>query len=247
MQETQDLFFFCRKQLIEKDVANKWRGRVTPIDYDVLAKELLKHYNFVEPEKHPVVLENFIIDFPLVYQFPTNGLCQSQLLHYLEKVASQRFYNLPCSISLKDIEQEAMLKIIRKLESFRYKSRFSTWCTTILIRTAIELIRKEKKRQNHEAYSLDSPISHDGNETTMYSMIAGDSLDPEKEYLRKELSRLISASLDKSKNSLRDRYIIDQRLEGVSGEQLAMELGVSRGTVDLVMNRLRKRLKAMDQ
>lgn len=47
----------------------------------------------------------------------------------------------------EDLCQEIFLKVYRKLPGFRFQSRLSTWIATVAYRTALNYLKKHKKRQ----------------------------------------------------------------------------------------------------
>lgn len=243
MQNPQELAGKCRQLLQEKDIAGWWKDIDIAVDYEALTAELVAHLEVSKQDMLEVMVNNLIKDYPLVRQLPQATVCQSDLYIYLQKVAFTKFSSLPPGLAVDDIVQEAMAKILAGLHTFCYLSRFRTWCTTILINAGCEMLRKEKRRLSYEGTSIDAPVGEKG--LSMHEIVAGNAKDPEAEYINKEFWRLIDLSLEKSKNKARDKAIIEQRLNGVPGDQIAEEMGISRGTVDLVMNRLKKRLKVL--
>ena len=224
-------------------MAGKWRGTGTKIDYGVLSDEVIRHYLASQRDVLQTIIANFIEDYPLIYQLPWDPVCQRQLDEYLNKIASKKFTSLPSFLTVNDIVQEAMTKIFNKLDTFHYMSRFRTWCTTILIRAGLTLIEKEKRREAMERFSMDGPIRHGESEQNRHDTTPNNLPDPEAEYFRKELLRHIDQALEGSKNKNRDKYIILQKMEGASAEIIAGELSISISTVNMFMNRFRKRLK----
>ena len=242
MPAPPELIAACKKLFMEKDMAGRWKRAEAELDYDALSHEVIGHFLAPPAEgRKPLetIITCFIEDYPLIRQLSWDLVCQRKLDEYLNKIAFRKFDSLPHFLTTSDIVQESMTKIFNKLDTFHYMSRFRTWCTTILIRTGLELIRKENRREAVEGISMDDPIGFGDNERGRHETIPIDLPDPEAEYMGKELLRLIDRSLEKSKNKERDRYILLQRMEGVLGKTIAHELSISLRTVNMFMDRFK--------
>lgn len=247
MQNARKIAAECRQFLIRKDLADKWKGKNLSIDYDRLAEEIVGFLDENGKDDLESIVNNVIRDYPAVKSLKTNQRVQQELYIYLEKLALKKFSSLPSGVAILDIVQEALVKIVNKHDTFRFRSRFRTWCTTILIRTGFEMIRKEQKRMQREGTSIDAPIGESGR--TKIDITPSDAKDPESKLLEKDVANdliaLIDLSLERSKNRERDRKIILDRSSGRHGEEIALELGINRSTVDMVMNRFKNRLKEL--
>ncbi len=244
MRASQETIDFCRKQLMVRDIAENWRVDPTTIDWDELTEEILRHLPHVAPEKIDDFFDHFVKDYPLVAQLKSNVSCQSELIIFLDKIASKKFPNLPSSLSPMDIVQEALIKLLKKLQSFHYRADLRTWCSTVLFHAGIDLLRKEKTKRKYKTVSLDSPLG-DGEDTNMHEIIEDTKPGPEAIYLRREIRSMIDAALEKSKNPRRDHKIVEMKLAGLQSEQISDELEITVETVDMAMNRLKNRLKGL--
>jgi len=243
MQIPSELAHLFKSLLVEKDMVGRWSGSFLTVDCEAICNEIWKHCQITQEDDFKKVVANFVEDFPFIQRLPRDLQCQQELNDYLFKIASAKFNNLPYSLTAQEIVQESWIKILKNLDTFHYRSRFMTWCTTILIRIALDLLKTENKKMQREGDSIDAPVAYCENMVSRHEIIPSDAPNPEAEYASKELFRLITKVLDKSKNKIRDRYIFERRVDGVSGDCVAGELGISRATVDLVINRLRRRLK----
>ena len=73
--------------------------------------------------------------------------------------------------SVEDFAQEALIKILGNLDSFRGECRFTTWAHKICVRTAFAEMRRSRWRD----VSLDEVVSHPED-----SAAADPQLDPER-------------------------------------------------------------------
>ena len=135
----------------------------------------------------------------------------------------------------EDALQEAMLSAYRSLPRFEGRSQFSTWMTRIVINAA--LMRRRSKRA-HPALSLD-----DSSEEKMpiAERFADGRPSPEQLYASNELSECVKQNLQTLSPLLRNAFEL-RELEGLSAEEAARALGVSRNTLKARLWRARQQL-----
>ncbi len=239
---------FLEEQFVGQCVAKRLNDAGVKMDDHAVFENLKRHCCDVGTvEIQEKIIPYFIDEFPFVFRLRSQLSYQEQLNDYLHKMAIRKLCDrLPPSLEPSDIVQEAMARILSKLDTYHYRAKFSTWCTTILIRTGLELIRKENKHDEREGESLDSPVSWEDNDGNRHDVTVSQLPGPEQIYLGRQLFDLIDKALERSKNEPRDKKIFFMRLEGVNGDSVAEELGITRQTVDLVMFRLKKRLQEME-
>ena len=146
----------------------------------------------------------------------------------------------------QDFVQDALLKVLDNLDSFRGESRFLTWCTKIATRVAIT----ELRRVRWQNYSLDHLTA--GGEVmprlTDLALAPDSALPPERHAEREEVLRIID---DAFNTLLTDRqrlalsaYLID----GVNVEEIARQMGSNRNAIYKVVYDARVKLKrAMEE
>jgi len=76
-----------------------------------------------------------------------------------------------------DLTQEVFYRALRSLSAFKGDCKFSTWLYTIAKNTCLNHIRENRRRYEHEEYSLDEPIPGDSGRTR-------DLPDPEADMAR---------------------------------------------------------------
>ena len=135
----------------------------------------------------------------------------------------------------EDALQEAMLSAYRNLPRFEGRSQFSTWMTRIVINAA--LMRRRSKRA-HPALSLDDSTE---DKTPLVDRFADDHPSPEQLYASAELSARVRANLQELSPLLRNAFEL-REMEGLSADEAARALGVSRNTLKARLWRARQQL-----
>jgi RNA polymerase sigma-70 factor (ECF subfamily) len=126
----------------------------------------------------------------------------------------------------RDIVQEAFLRVFRSLDRFKGGSSFFTWLYRIVTNLAIDLMRKPARR---EAELFDDPqIADDADVFPFMSRI--DGADPADMVRRREIAERIQEALDALPPYHR-AVIMMREVEGMSYQQMAEAMDVSKGTI----------------
>jgi len=134
--------------------------------------------------------------------------------------------------------QEGLLSAYRNLPKFERRSQFSTWLTRIVINSA--LMRRRSKRAR-PAMSLDD-IAKEG-DMPLAERFADDGPNPEQLYAGAELGDRIHKKLAEISPLLRTAFWL-REIEGLTAEEAAHVLGVSRNTLKARLWRARQELAA---
>ena len=134
--------------------------------------------------------------------------------------------------------QEGLLSAYRNLPRFEKRSQFSTWLTRIVINAA--LMRRRSKRAR-PAVSLDDVASE--GELPLAERFADDGPNPEQLYAGTELGDRMNKKLAEISPLLRTAFWL-REIEGLSAEEAAHLLGVSRNTLKARLWRARQELAA---
>jgi RNA polymerase sigma-70 factor (ECF subfamily) len=132
--------------------------------------------------------------------------------------------------------QEGLLSAYRNLPRFERRSQFSTWLTRIVINAA--LMRRSSKR-SRPAVSLDD-FAQEG-ELPLAERFADDGPNPEQLYAGTELRDRMKKKLAEISPLLRSAFWL-REIEGLSAEEAAQVLGVSRNTLKARLWRARQEL-----
>jgi RNA polymerase sigma-70 factor (ECF subfamily) len=136
--------------------------------------------------------------------------------------------------SVEDFAQEALIKILGNLDSFRGESRFTTWAQKICVRTAFAEMRRSRWRD----VSLEEVVMSRPEE----SAAADPQLDPERAatqtMIMAEFRRFIDEELTE-----RQRTALVAALGGMSLEAVADRIGTNRNALYKLLHDARKRLR----
>ena len=130
----------------------------------------------------------------------------------------------------EDVVQDALLKAYAKLGSFHGRSSFYTWIYRITVNAASDMRQREERRR---AVSLDDgPVGR---------ALSGGSPGPAARAITSEMRGIVRREIEKLSPKL--RTILKMReLDGLSYEELASALGISKGTVESRLFRAREKL-----
>ena len=134
--------------------------------------------------------------------------------------------------------QEGLMSAYRNLPRFERRSQFSTWLTRIVINAA--LMRRRSKRAR-PAVSLDEVIAE--GELPLAERFADDGPNPEQLYAGAELGDRMNKKLAEISPLLRTAFWL-REIEGLTAEEAAHVLGVSRNTLKARLWRARQELAA---
>jgi len=126
----------------------------------------------------------------------------------------------------RELVQDAFLRVYRNLNSFQGGSSFFTWLYRIVTNLAIDLMRKPGRR---DAELVDNQSASD--EPTEFPLVSRiDGADPIDVMRRREIAGRIQAALDALPPYHRG-VILMREVEGMSYEEMAVAMGVSKGTI----------------
>jgi RNA polymerase sigma-70 factor (ECF subfamily) len=125
----------------------------------------------------------------------------------------------------QEIVQEAFLRVHRNLASFNGSSTFFTWLYRIVANLSIDLMRRPCRR---ETSLEDHRGSAREDDCALVSRLDGD--DPLEHVRRAEISVRIQRALD-ALPSYHRGVILLREVEGMSYQEMAEAMGVSKGTI----------------
>jgi RNA polymerase sigma-70 factor (ECF subfamily) len=138
----------------------------------------------------------------------------------------------------REIVQEAFLRVHKSLDKFEGGSSFFTWLYRIVKNLSIDFMRKPARR---EAELFDDPkVADDAELFPFVSRIEG--ADPMDEMRRQEIGARIQDALDALPPYHRS-VIIMREVEGMSYQQMAEAMEVSKGTIMSRLYHARQKLQ----
>ena len=149
-------------------------------------------------------------------------LCR-QYYGYVMSIA-MRFSS--CHDNALEIANDSFLKIFRKIESYQIDKEFKTWVRKIVVNTAIDYYRKDKKN------SVEISIEAAYNETV--------DEDVNNNLSAEEIINLINSM------PVKYRYIFNLfEIEGYSHDEIALQLGITASNSRANLTRAKKMLRKM--
>ena len=151
----------------------------------------------------------------------------ADLRDFLRRTLAKGFGPKLAPHDLEDLAQESLLRVHRKLDTFRGQSRFTTWAATIAVNCALSELRR--RRTQHLSIE-------EAGETADWSPAEGDSASDEDQIalLRRGIAEALT---DKQ------RQAIQAALGGLPLMELARRWNVSQGAVYKLLHDARRRLK----
>jgi RNA polymerase sigma-70 factor (ECF subfamily) len=127
---------------------------------------------------------------------------------------------------------DALMSVLRRLDSFRGASRFTTWVYKFAIFEAGVKLRK-RAWQGREV-----PL-----EPEAWSLFASAGLEPEEEVEQGELLRTLQAAINDILTPHQRRVLVALALNGVPIDVLADRLGTTRGALYKTLHDARRKLR----
>jgi len=140
-----------------------------------------------------------------------------------------------------DIEgfvQDALLKILDNLDSFRGESRFTTWAQRIAVHEAFT----ELRRKRWENVSLEEMIArYEGDFTP--SFLTDEDPSPEERVTQRRLLETVKRLIVEELTDRQRQAIIAVVFAGMPTEEVARRMGTNRNALYKLMHDARQRLK----
>jgi len=156
-----------------------------------------------------------------------------------------RIYNLARRMlghdaDAEDITQEVLLQVVRKLDTFRHESEFSTWLHRVTVNAALAHRRKCARRSERQ---MSEPMEHVLEDDARVSPLRLAPSRPEQHVLDQETQILIEQAIDTLPPLYHDVYVLAD-LEGLPNAEIGelLELGVP--TVKSRLHRARLFMRA---
>jgi RNA polymerase sigma-70 factor (ECF subfamily) len=143
----------------------------------------------------------------------------------------------------EEIAQDAFIRAYRGLGRFRGDSSLASWLHTIVFNLSRNRCGYFFRRHRHQTRSFDCIVNYD-TDTTVGDLIASDNPTPDREVANREFHDNVMACIDKLSRRQREILILRNRMNQ-SYEEIALSLGLSRGTVKSRIARARKSLRKL--
>lgn len=138
-----------------------------------------------------------------------------------------------------ELVQDAFLRVYRGLATFQNNSSFFTWLYRIVTNLAIDLIRKPGR----QLVDIDEERFETDEQDADFPLISKvDGADPIDVVRRQEIAGRLKAALDALPDYHRD-VILMREIDGLSYEEMAANMGVSKGTIMSRLFHARRKLQ----
>ena len=139
----------------------------------------------------------------------------------------------------EDFAQEALIKIMANLDTFRGESRFTTWAQKIAVLTASTELRRKRWRD----VSLQEVLDRYGTYSGESDRLADEQPTPEELTMRSTMVATVRRFVDEELTDKQREAIVAVMFEGMPQEEAARRMGTNRGALYKLMHDARKRLK----
>jgi len=139
----------------------------------------------------------------------------------------------------EDFAQEAMIKIMANLDTFRGESQFTTWAQKIAVRTASTELRRKRWRDVSLQEVLDRYGTHSGES----DRLADEQPTPEQLTMRSTMVATVRRFVDDELTDKQREAIVAVMFEGMPQEEAARRMGTNRNALYKLMHDARRRLK----
>jgi RNA polymerase sigma-70 factor (ECF subfamily) len=142
----------------------------------------------------------------------------------------------------EDLAQEAVIEIRNSLGSFRGESKFTTWaCRFVINRAASELRRQRYRNLSLDQLREDQPAAF---LALLAERETGRRVEPEQMAERRSYLSLLREIIETQLNERQRAAIIGVHWQGLSMDDVARKLGITRNALYKLLYDARKRIKA---
>ncbi len=137
----------------------------------------------------------------------------------------------------EDAVQESFINIYRHIEGFNGQSKLSTWIYRITSNTALDIVRRHKRKQGQDTALIDF-----GDEEDTYEPADENAPQPEEVLLQRESIETIQQALEAMPPKLREAYLL-YMLDGLSTREIAETLAIKPSAAKVRVHRARQFLQ----
>lgn len=142
----------------------------------------------------------------------------------------------------EDMAQDAILRVLANLGSFRGDSLFTTWATRIAVRVAISDLR----RARYKDFSLDDLTANGDFLSANANPVASDKpIAPERAAEQADVLTLIDRTLRDALTERQYRALMAVAVQGVPLEIVAEQMGTNRNALYKLIHDARRKLRTV--
>jgi RNA polymerase sigma-70 factor (ECF subfamily) len=140
--------------------------------------------------------------------------------------------------TLEDFAQDALLRILKGLDSFRGESRFTTWAQKIAVNVAFT----ELRRRHWQDVSLDDLGVREDTDF-IPETLADPSAGPEQQTLQHAMLSTLHRLIDTELTDKQRQALVAAQIHGMPLEEVARRMGTNRNALYKLLHDARQRLK----
>jgi len=137
-----------------------------------------------------------------------------------------------------DFTQDAILRILDKLDTFRGESRFTTWAQKVAVRVAFT----ELRRQRWKDISIEDLMPEDSGDFTPL-VLADPSPDPEKLATQTLITEMIETMLNEDLTERQRKAMLAIMKGGMPIEEVARRMDTNRNALYKLLHDARKQMR----
>ena len=145
---------------------------------------------------------------------------------------------------VEDSAQEALLKILDGLDSFRGESKFTTWAQKIAVRVALTELRRSRWRDTSLDEMLEGPAGdREGASDFVPLVLADTSAGPEAKAVQGAVLAAMQRVIQERLTPKQREALVAVRIHGVPLEEVARRMDTNRNSLYKLLHDARQRLK----
>lgn len=160
------------------------------------------------------------------------------LLRGLRASLSNRI-NTDLDAITEDFVQDALLKILKSLETFRGESRFTTWAQKVAIHVAYTELRRRRWKDISLQDIIETP---EGDEYTP-AILTDPATSPEREASQNDMLELVYSMIETELTERQRTALIAILQGGMPIDQVADKMGTNRNALYKLIHDARKRMQ----
>jgi RNA polymerase sigma-70 factor, ECF subfamily len=164
------------------------------------------------------------------------------LLRGLRYALKQRYH--VTESDLEDFVQDALVRVLDNLSTFRGESKFTTWAQKIAVRVAFSELRR-KRWENISLQDLvpDDTSEDDSSGASPLSWLPSSELTPERWIMQHSLGALLEKLIQEELTDLQRQAMTAIALKGMPLEEVARRMDTNRNALYKLLHDARRRLK----
>ena len=139
----------------------------------------------------------------------------------------------------EDFAQDALMKVLNNLDSFRGESRFTTWAQKVAVRVAYTELRRRRWRD----VSLQETLERHAGAGGEPALLTDRASSPERETARKMMVETLQSFIAEELTDRQREAMVVVMFEGMALEEAAHRMDTNRNALYKLLHDARKKLK----